>query len=500
MNQKICIVWTRVSTKHQEDNGGSLDYQKQVCEAYAKNNGYIIKGYYGGTHESAKTPGKLVTAMLSAVRKDKSITHIIVSELDRFSRDAGQSISIINNLRKSNCTIIEAKTGTTTETKEGRLMAGVKLCMAQWDNENRTDKFVAGRKHCFESGVWCGKRPLGYDKEGKSLGAKYTINSTGRLLRKAFIWKLEGLNNFQILDKLSALGLHLSKQSLHKILTNPFYAGKIKHKMVVGLIDGIQEPLLSYAQFVQVQEILSGKTGVYTHKKETPRFPLKRFVLCGEDHKPMTAYTVKAKNIDYYKCNQKGCKTNVSAKKLHRKYVDVLQAFSIPECIMPIFSQIIKQTLHDHSTEQAAQSALLKKQLSETENKIKKVKIRFGMGEIDEDIYAATIANLQDQKAKITVELEKCKLNLSNLEKQVDRVLATCCKLGDMWQGADLELCQKIQKMTFPNGIEWDKRNDNYRTFGRNHALDVLCKLSDDYENKKEAKIEILTSSVNLCG
>lgn len=34
-----CVIWTRVSTKHQEDNGGSLLYQKNCCDEYARNNG-----------------------------------------------------------------------------------------------------------------------------------------------------------------------------------------------------------------------------------------------------------------------------------------------------------------------------------------------------------------------------------------------------------------------------------------------------------------------------
>ena len=32
---KNCFIWTRVSTKHQEENGGSLDDQKCKCEKYA---------------------------------------------------------------------------------------------------------------------------------------------------------------------------------------------------------------------------------------------------------------------------------------------------------------------------------------------------------------------------------------------------------------------------------------------------------------------------------
>lgn len=500
MNNKNCIIWTRVSTKYQEENGGSLNYQKAICERYANDKGFTIKGYFGGTHESAQTPGVLVNAMLKAIKKDKSISHIIVSEFDRFSRVAGQSITIISNLTRENIIIVAAKTGVDTSTKEGRLMANFSLCTAQWDNETRTDKFVTGRKHCVESGVWCSKVPLGYAKTGKSLSSRYVVNDTGRLIRKAFLWKLQGERNMDIQRKLAARGLSVDKRKLHKILTNPFYAGKIKHKMVAEMIDGVQEPLISYTQFLQVQTIMSSKTGVYTHKKETPKFPLKRHVLCSEDHTPFTAYSVKAKNIDYYKCNRQGCCTNVSAKKLHQKYAELLAGYNMPQCVMGIFKDVIRRIIMESNEEQAQQNTLLKKRLTECENKMKQCKVRFGMGEIDEEVYETAIQNLQEKKDFILVELAKVKKNLSNLVRRVDDITATCCKLGDMWRSSEVNLCQKIQNLLFPNGILWNKEKDDYRTFDENKALALLRYISEKYGDKKEGKSENLPSKVALCG
>lgn len=500
MNNKNCIIWTRVSTKYQEENGGSLDYQKTLCERYANDNGFMIKGYFGGTHESAKTPGVLVKAMLNTVRKDSSITHILVSEYDRFSRDAGQSITIINNLNQAKVIIVAVKTGMDTSTKEGRLMAHFSLCTAQWDNETRTDKFVAGRKHCIENGVWCSKVPLGYTKTGKSLNSQYRINETGRLIQKAFQWKLKGERNVDIQRRLAALGLSVDKRKLHKILTNPFYAGKIKHKMVKELVDGVQEPLVSYPQFLQVQSILSNRTGVYVHQKETPRFPLKRHVLCAKDHMPLTAYTVKAKDIDYYKCNKRGCCTNVSAKKLHQRYEALLARYDISQPVMLIFKDVVRRMIEENHEEQFQQNTLLRKRLTECENKMKQCKIRFGMGEIDEEIYEVAIENLQEKKNAILVELEKVKGDLSNLTKQVDGVVAICCKLGELWRASDVDLCQKIQNLLFPKGILWDKETDNYRTIEENKALALLCYISDEYKNKKEDESENSPSTVALCG
>ena len=80
---KNCFVWTRVSTKYQEENGGSLDDQKCKCEMYAKEHDFQINGYYGGTHESAKTPGKLVKEMLSALKRNKTVKYILVKNADK---------------------------------------------------------------------------------------------------------------------------------------------------------------------------------------------------------------------------------------------------------------------------------------------------------------------------------------------------------------------------------------------------------------------------------
>lgn len=498
---KNCVIWTRVSTKRQEDNGGSLDDQRCKCEAFAKQNGYKIKGYFGGTHESAKTPGPLLKEMYHAIRKDKTITHIIVSVVDRFSRNVGQASTIIDELLKQNVVIVEAATGIDTSTREGIMMIKFKLTLAEWDNGNRTDKFTSGRKHCLESGVYCGAaKPLGYDKQGKSMGTTFTINEKGKLIAKAFRWKLQGLANHQIISRLSTYGLEMSKQKLHHILTNPFYAGKIRHKMLEGkLVDGNQPCIVSYDDFLLVQDILSGRTGVYKHQKETPRFPLKRHVLCSKDRTPLTAYTVKKKNIDYYKCNLNGCKTNVSAKKLHSKYEELLRNYNIPEALKCILHDVISAMIHSDNEEQRKNEVLLKKQKTECLNKLKNCKVRFGMGDIDEDIYQETNAALQDKLDKIELELAKCRKDLSNFDSEVDEVFAICCKLDCLWKNSSLETSQKLQNLLFPNGILWDKEKEDYRTFDENEALSVIARISRNYKNKKEDFPSGKSSKVKLC-
>ena len=56
---KNCYIWTRVSTKHQEENGASLDDQKCKCEKYAHENGYTIKSQKG-SHIKLEKNGYIV--------------------------------------------------------------------------------------------------------------------------------------------------------------------------------------------------------------------------------------------------------------------------------------------------------------------------------------------------------------------------------------------------------------------------------------------------------
>lgn len=496
--EKKCYIWTRVSTKYQEDNGGSLDNQKYKCETYAREHGFTIMNYFGGKHESAKTPGSLIKAMLSAVKKDRSVSYILVTEADRFSRNAGQGTTILNELLGLGVVVVEALTGLDTSTSAGLMMIQMKVCMSQWDNTNRVDKFISGRKHCIEVGVFTGKSPEGYDKTGKSINTTYTINDKGRLIRKAFNWKLQGMSNKDIINRLATYNYIVSKQALHKILTNPFYAGKIVNKMMnYKMIDGKHPAIISYEEFLRVQDILSGKTGRYTHQKETPQFPLKRHVKCAEDGTPFTAYSVKKKHIDYYKCNKVGCRTNVSAKILHQKYAELLDEFTLPAPLKEVAKNIVYDRINGDSQELKENLTLLKKNKTEIENKIKINKLRFADGDIDEDVYQTALEVNQEKLNKTILEIDRENKELSNSSSDVDAIVEICCKLGCLWKESSLPVCQKLQNLVFPDGILWDKRKGDYRTIRTNKALELIAQISSNYKKEDEG---ISPSSVALCG
>ena len=139
----------------------------------------------------------------------------------------------------------------------------------------------------------------------------------------------------------------------------------------------------------------------------------------------------------------------------------------------------------------------VKKMLTEADNEIKNMKVRYATGKIDEDIYEVAIREMQNRKDVLTLELEKCNDNLSNLEAQIPVVIATACKLGTLWHDGNLETKRKIQNLVYPNGIYWDKAKRCYRTQNRNKFFDILDRYSISYGKEKGTSSD---EDVPLCG
>jgi len=406
-------------------------------------------------------------------------------------------------MRQLGIVVVAAKFGMDTRTKEGLLMAQQTLAMAQWDNQNRTDKFVTGRIDCLKSGAWIEKAPRGYYKEGKSRETFCYLNEEGKVIAQAFKWKLQGLSNSEILNKMTACGLKICKQELHKILVNPFYAGKIKHiRLGAELIDGQIEPAVSYSDFLRVQDILSGKTGRYTHTVNI-ECPLTKHIICYYDNTPFTSYTKTKKTkthdltFNYYKCNKAGCKTNVSAKEMHEKYKATLFSNDISEEVLEQFEDIIKKSVEAYGNEANSRSIQLKKHISELDNQIKNIKLRYATGKIDTDIYNTAIGEFEGRKDTLTLELEKWQGDLSNLYDKIPQIVKIASSLSSMWDMADLDTKRKIQDLVYPHGIYWDKEIRNYRTLEKNSVFAILDKYRDYFYKKTEGEN---SSSVPLCG
>lgn len=487
------VVYTRVSTKEQADNNQSLATQKKYCDDYARKNRMEVVEYFGGTYESAKTDErKEFTRMLNFVKKSKDqISSIIIYSPDRFSRSGANAIYIAKMLQQNHVTIRTVLQETDTSTSSGVFHQNMQFLFSEYENNQRREKCMAGTLEKLKRGEWPAKVPIGYDQLTVKGQQQITINAQGKLLKKAFIWKAEQqLPNMEILKKLKALGLKISKQRLTETFRNPFYCGILTHNLLEGeTVEGKHEKMISQEIFLRINEIQASNNQGYTTDKSDNRLPLRNYLICASCGTHMTGYEVKKKGILYYKCNKIGCKVNKSAKHLHAQYEDLLNSFKMDERLLAPLQHQLLATFNKLHEQQAEEVKQIKTTLKSIQEKLDNLEERFVMaGEITKEQYEKFSQKLKLEKQEIEKQIPSDQIKLSNLEKYIGPSLKMAAELAPMWVSGDYHERQKLQKLVFPQGVEYDKENDHYRTPRTNAVFQLMRSLSAENRGNKKGQ------------
>ncbi len=469
MRSNNCVIYTRVSTKEQADNNMSLGTQRKICEQYANKGGLQIMGYFGGTYESAKTDERReFNKMLAFVKKSKErIAYIIVYSVDRFSRSGTNAMYITDQLKKQGIVVYAVTQPTDASTASGSLQQNIQFIFSEYDNQLRREKCMAGVKEKLLVGIWCTTPPMGYDIVKRDGKKEFVINKKGKLLGKGFQWKAEGASNEEVRSRLAAHGLKLSNQRISDFLRNPFYCGLIVHNALEGrVVEGIQEKLVSREVFLRVNGILSQRHQGYSVKPENEIVPLKRFLKCADCGNYLRAYKAYKNQEYYYKCNTPGCKCNKRADSLHKTFQELIAGYTLD--INEDYRQLLKtQTIatYNQLTQETCQKREgLEQQIEEIDKRIKRLRDRHAMEEIDREMYEEYKAKFLEERHAISEELAKQGNKVSNLEKCVDSIINYASKLASTWDSGGYAEKQKLQFSVFPEGILYNRKNDECRT------------------------------------
>jgi DNA invertase Pin-like site-specific DNA recombinase len=226
------VIYVRVSTADQVRNF-SLASQEKACRDYCERNGFDVDKVFVEEGESAKTTNRpQFQKMLAYCREHKGrVKWLVVYRLDRFSRRQEDHHALRGLLAGFGVTL-RSVSDPIDETSTGRLMEGILAAFAQFDNDVRAERTVAGMKAAIQAGKWTFKAPLGYlSGDGKS-GSLIHDRERGPLVKQAFELHATGLHTTQkVLEIVTAAGLRtasgkpVAKQTFNTLLRKPVYAG-----------------------------------------------------------------------------------------------------------------------------------------------------------------------------------------------------------------------------------------------------------------------------------
>lgn len=336
--------------------------------------------------------------MIAFAKKQKSkVNHIIVYSLERFSRTGDNAIWLSRQLRELGISIISVTQPIDTSNPSGVLQQNILFLFGQYDNDLRKQKSMAGTKEKLMMGIWCTKAPAGYDNVRRNGDRFIEINATGKILRKAFLWKAnEECHNMEILKRMAALGYKTTLKFLGQILRNPFYCGLLSHKALEGkMVQGKHEPLISKEIFLKANEIKYCSTGS-KHGVDFEYTPLKMFFKCDTCGEFLRGYQIKSKGLYYYKCdNKKQCSCNKNAKELNILFKQILEEITLNEKYIPIYRLQMEMIFNRLNDDRDKVNGNFQKQLLEINNKAERLEERFINEEISTEIYQKLACDLR---------------------------------------------------------------------------------------------------------
>lgn len=499
-NNRRCILYTRVSTKEQADKNCSLEVQMRTCKEFALRQKYDIVAEFGGKHESARTNAnrKEFDAMVAfAKKKSNRIRFIVVFSYDRFSREGASAMYLKEQLKKQGVFIISATQPLNAETTTGSVMEDFQLLISKADNEMRRDKCIAGMRERLRQGKWTGSTPTGYSLDKNS--GELVINETGRMLQKAFKWKLKepNLSNEEIRKKLSSHGCKISKSLISRIFHNPFYCGMMAHGVLEGeVVPGKHPPIVSREDFLTIHNIqLSSNAHGWKQNEVNDDLPLKRFMKCATCGTPLTGY-LNPKGIHYYKCRKKGCYSNKNAEHLAVLFKNMMSWLEIRDCYQAELVCEIKAYTGEAMRERVEEVKGFEARLAELNQKIARLEARYVIEEaISQEQFEKFHSSLSKERNDLSAKLEESRQQSSNLMEHLEEVVSYALNLPKLWDSGDYRTRQLIQQMVFPDGMEYDKKSDAVLTPMVNEVFRVIAQIGQQIAAKKERRAATLPPS-----
>lgn len=254
------IIVTRFSDEKQK-GGTSTEVQEQTCRSYCADHQYEIIGIKKFQAQSAKASNtERVKLLLEFCKKYRDRADVlVVYKLDRFARDVGLHYFIKSELLKLNI-ILRSATEPIDDSPAGKFTENMLAAVAQFDNDQKTERVNSAMRNKLEKGIWQWRVPLGYKNmqtdRGKSDIAQ-VVEEEAQYAKKIFNWYASGqMGISEISEAMQGTGLihqkgqhkgkpiKFSPQTIHNILTNEFYIGIMHVKTWDERFDGAHETFI----------------------------------------------------------------------------------------------------------------------------------------------------------------------------------------------------------------------------------------------------------------
>ncbi len=329
---KRAVIYLRVSSAGQvntdyDPEGLSIPAQREACKRYAERHSAVVVREYvePGVSGGSLLKRAAFRRMIDEIGERRDVDLVIVWSVSRWARNQEDHWVARGMVTKAGAKLVSAKEPIGEESSHGILLEGVMAAAAAARRIEISEEVRRGIKRKIKVGGTSGLAPLGYRniREPLPQGGEVRTIVIDPERAPIIVWAFEtyatGLYSLaDITILLEARGLRsrgnrrraphpLTIARVHKLLSNPYYAGYITHQG--HIYEGRHERLISQELFDKVQAVLHAHRHAGERDRKHQHY-LKGTIRCGTCGSQLVYSSHKGNGgiYEYFVCtrNQRG--------------------------------------------------------------------------------------------------------------------------------------------------------------------------------------------------
>ncbi|GIW76478.1 MAG: integrase [Phycisphaerae bacterium] len=449
---KQFVAWARVSSQRQKNEGFSLDDQESRLREFARRlGGSVVKLFKLAETASKREERQSFREFTAYVKQNhRRLAGMLFVKVDRAARNL-RDWADLEALSETTGVPLFFPDQPTGETPAGRMQRRMSAVFASYQTDQQATDIRAGQRRRIESGL-----PLGRQYglrlvrvNGRSIVEHDPIQAPK--VRRIFELFAYGPHTLQTLaDTLARQGIiytdrqpRFTKSTLHRILHNKIYVGKVQYQGV--WYDGSFEPLIDLATFERVRERFGTDFKVYHQPQLTFAGGLITCAHCGRvvtgEHKIKKSPDGTTRDYYYYRCSGYATeghpKHRLSEHQIDEQLLAFFATIKLDAETQAWFVEVIKARAKSGQADNKQRRIDLLRQHDQLTAKMQSVLDLRIEGEITQEEFAAKRAQMQDRQSAIRLQLECLDRDNDEVADLAIKAFELSQSLAEKWVVAD---------------------------------------------------------------
>lgn len=450
---KKAVLYARVSSKRQEEEGFSIPAQIKFLKEYALKNDIEVVEEFIEAKTAKKAGREQFNEMLSYLQEHEDERIILVEKVDRLYRNL-LDYGTIDSIKGLEIHFVKENEILSENSRSSiKFINGIRVLMAKQYVENLAEESAKGLNERIEQG-YALYPPLGYmyGNDGTHKHAIIKDPERAEYAVRAFnLFVYENLSASSINNILYEEGLRnpdgnkYADSTIQRMFKNPMYVGDYIYQRKL-YPNGKHEPLINRKLFQLAQNKLnSANDTTRQHDVEFPYIGLFKCGVCGCSYTAERKVKPSGKEYIYYHCTGKGkvktCKkaSYINETKIDKFIAEILKGLeNIPQSLIREIKESLREIHELKNNYSNTTQDNIHKRIKEIDRMIQNGYKRMlkSNNDMENELWNATYAELRAEKEQLMDKLSCISKADDEFYKQSDLILKFCKNASQIFMKA----------------------------------------------------------------